>query len=454
MLKKIIEFGIYLLLFILPWQTRLIIKPAEIGGKYFEYGTYSLYASDILLLLLMVLGAVYFFLKKPDIRKIKHQKVWLALVIFDIAIFISIFLAADSYLAFYKYANFLLGIVLFSLIAYFPYDKARAMLVFGASLFIQALIGAWQFINSYSPANKWLGMAEHDSINAGVSVVEAMGNLGVGERWLRAYGALDHPNVLGGFLAIGLFLLIVFLVRKSRFIHTEDREESRRDIFLLNIAYYPAIIAIGAGILLSFSRSAWLAVFFSLFIYLLVISFKKDKLSQKYFLPLVLYLGVIIFILSIPFNNLIEARINKTGRLENISTTERANSEELAKKVITDKWLFGVGVGNYTLTIKENYAKDKEVYFYQPVHNTFYLIWAETGIFGLFGFILLLIFLFMEGRPSSRIKYKFPLFLGLVILLFFDHWWWSLHFGFLYFCLIIGFSLSVFELDEEKKNVV
>ena len=62
-LQKIIEYGFYLFLFILPWQTRWIIVPGEINEGYFEYGTYSLYGSDILLIILLFLAGWYFFRK-------------------------------------------------------------------------------------------------------------------------------------------------------------------------------------------------------------------------------------------------------------------------------------------------------------------------------------------------------------------------------------------------------
>jgi len=50
---KITEYGLYLLAFLLPWQTRWIIKAGEM-----EYATYSLYGTDIILLAVLLLFAV------------------------------------------------------------------------------------------------------------------------------------------------------------------------------------------------------------------------------------------------------------------------------------------------------------------------------------------------------------------------------------------------------------
>jgi len=57
-INKTIEYGLYLLVFALPIQTRWIIKAGALNGGPWEYGTYSLYATDILLLLLLLLFIV------------------------------------------------------------------------------------------------------------------------------------------------------------------------------------------------------------------------------------------------------------------------------------------------------------------------------------------------------------------------------------------------------------
>ena len=65
-LEKIIEYGLYLLVFLLPMQTRWIIKTGELNGGYWEYGTISLYSTDILLAVLLVLFVFSFFGKEKS----------------------------------------------------------------------------------------------------------------------------------------------------------------------------------------------------------------------------------------------------------------------------------------------------------------------------------------------------------------------------------------------------
>jgi len=52
--NKIIEYGILLFVFLIPWQARWIISIGKINGREWEYGTQSLYATEILLGVILV----------------------------------------------------------------------------------------------------------------------------------------------------------------------------------------------------------------------------------------------------------------------------------------------------------------------------------------------------------------------------------------------------------------
>jgi O-antigen ligase len=274
------------------------------------------------------------------------------------------------------------------------------------------------------------------------------------ERWLRAYGSLDHPNILGGFLTMGFSVIIFYLIIKSKKITFSQKDDFRRKIFEINILFYPIMLLVIIGIFFSFSRASWLATSVLIFLLVSISIITKNKLFQKHFLPILLYGGIVVFLISIPFSNLIEARLKGQGRLEYISKIERIQSVNSAKDILTDNWLFGTGIGNYTINFKNNYVPSEKSYYYQPTHNTFLLIWSELGIFGLFSFLFFLIFIFFEGLDRNTLIYKIPWFTALFVLLFFDHWWWSLHFGVFYFWLVCGFSLVLFRLDNDKQNMV
>ncbi len=96
-----LEYLFYLFVFLLPWQTRWIIK-----DSYFEYGRISLYGFDIILIILLV-----FLLFKTG--KINNKLFFygsLALVFFS---FLSVFWAANKLVSVYWGVRMLLGFGLF-----------------------------------------------------------------------------------------------------------------------------------------------------------------------------------------------------------------------------------------------------------------------------------------------------------------------------------------------------
>ncbi|MEK7203088.1 MAG: hypothetical protein AAB653_02120, partial [Patescibacteria group bacterium] len=78
--------------------------------------------------------------------------------------------------------------------------------------------------------------------------------------------------------------------------------------------------------------------------------------------------------------------------------------------------------------------------------NVFFLVWGETGIIGLIFFIGIIIYLIILNLKIFRQNHEnqisvilnLSILLALIILLNFDHWLWSLHFGALFFWLIMG----------------
>ena len=83
---------------------------------------------------------------------------------------------------------------------------------FVISLLPHAFLGIWQYASQEIVAMTWFGIAAQDPSVAGVSVVEA-GPM----RVLRAYGGFPHPNIFGGWLAMGYWRL------SSRVRHVQKR---------------------------------------------------------------------------------------------------------------------------------------------------------------------------------------------------------------------------------------
>ena len=439
-LKKLTEYGLYLLVFLLPLQTRWIIRSGKLNGGYFEYGTISLYATDIILLAVLLLFVIDLFKNKktPNYKlhsSNEYKQITNFLIILaglELTVFISCCFADNKLIAFYKYAWFLLGIGFFLLIAKANYSRLKLLSGFFLGIFVSASLGIWQFLNQNSFANKWLGIAKHDPSVSGVSVVEAIGNLGLGERWLRAYGTLDHPNMLGGLLAIGAIAAVITIARLAETKNTKIIANYSYILFTLYFLLSTIIVAL----FFTFSRAAWLAFAVSLFAILIITLIKKDRFKQIQILKIILVSGILAFILFTNFQNLVLTRVKGESRLEQKSNIERLESNKAAIDMFRDNWLIGVGMGNYTTELAK-INPDRPAYFYHPAHNVYLLIAAEIGIFGIALFLYLILYISHYILKSGKI-YKIPLIISLIILLTFDHWLWSLHFGVLFLFFIFG----------------
>lgn len=430
-IRKIIEYGLYLLVFSLPIQTRLILKSGLVNDGYFEYGTISLYGVDILLVFLLLLFVFWSYKKQKEKPQEEYSfpKVFYLIGGLELFIFISIFFSPDKLVAFYGYVRFLLGVGLFWLVLRANYDRTKLFYSFLTGLFFQAGFGIWQFFVQTSFAFKWLGLAEHNPLVLGTSVVETS----EGARWLRAYGGQDHPNVLGGLLMIGILLLFFLAIEKR--------------LKIKKVFFYVFFLFFLAALFFTFSRAAWTGLLIGLISMLTVSVVKKDLFAQKILLKFIL-LGICLsFILFSQYQNLVLTRLSNETRLEQKSNVERLESFDVFEKIIKGNWLFGVGINSYPLAVKEEISSTQPSWFYQPVHNVYLLIFSEIGIIGLSFFLGLLVYIFwfLQKTLWKEGVYRVGILVSLGVIFMVDHWWWSLHMGVLCFWLTIGILLRVEE---------
>ena len=424
--KKVLEYGPYLLIFLLPLQTRWMIKLGELNGGYWEYGTYSLYGTDLLLI-----GLLIFIFIDKGVRLLAGSRtpkqVWWFIGALELFVFISIFFAPDKPLALYGYGRFVLGIGLFFLLAQIKYDKIKLYwsIVFAGA--VQSLLAWQQFCTQSVFASKWLGMASQRAQDLGVSVVESGG-----ERWLRAYGSLPHPNILGGFFAIVLLVNIILYFNLWQ-------EKKYKVGLLLSLIFF---VINFTGLLLTFSRSAWLGFAVGALTLTLSRSFFAGEGIKQNLIVLLKFFFIIIAVGSLFFyffRGPILSRVNVDSRLENKSLAERAAYNHEAWQIIQNHRLFGIGIKNYGLGVYNEIDATQPAYAYQPAHNVFLLVWAEIGIFGLICFLVFLFsgFVILWRRRNLE---ALALLTALIVIMCFDHWLWSLSFGIYLFWLVIGIT--------------
>ncbi len=424
LLQVITKYSFYIFVFLLPWQTKYILSPAETN-----YTEISIYLSQIFLVISVSTYLIYRIRKSNYCQKVPF--LWIMVSGFSLFIFTSFFLAYNKELAYYRFIIYLFSLGMFYLLRQENrpevyentlISKSKTIIVFLTSIFFQSILAIYQFLSQSAFSSKYLGLAEHRPDVLGTSVIETSSG-----RWLRAYGGFDHPNILGGVLAISLILALFILVRKKLI---TSKYEIMQSLFLF-VLYFTALLAL----IFSFSRSAWLAFFVSFIILLIIFLVRKNISAFKRSLIIAFFTLILSIVIYIPFNDLFTTRLEASSRLEEKSINERSEQIVECQEILEENWLFGVGLGNYTNELKNRDQIKKADWNYQPVHNTFLLMFSELGFFALIFFLSVIIALAKDKRKNL---YFWPIIISLFIIMFFDHWLLSLPFGTTFMFFILG----------------
>lgn len=207
----------------------------------------------------------------------------------------------------------------------------------------------------------------------------------------RVFSTLFNPNVLGSYLIFAI----------STALGCFDYANRKRGLFL------GAVIAIGVICLLfTYSRGAWLALAFSI---VLFIYWKKEK---KLVLG-IMVLAVVAFGVGFPH---LWTRINPLTLRFDTSTSYRLEIWRTSLEIIRDHPLWGTGLGTLWYYIPQ-YSKTIST-FIAHAHNMYLQLAAEGGLLGLSSFLFFVgmtmrnIF---EAFKSSRSPRHRGIALGLMV---------------------------------------
>ncbi len=425
MINKLETWLFYLFLFCIPISLRHIFHYEPFN--FVEWTATYVYLTDILFV-----GLLGFWLLKIENWKLKIKPAdWFLLAFVAIA-GISIKNALDVHTAVFQWVKLIEGAALYFYvkdyaIKKFELPKVFVVLVMGGAC--QGIIATLQFIKQESLGLKYLG----ESV-----LVPAMSGIAAfyvdGIKIIRAYGTTPHSNVLALFLfvALGTFYSIAIYQKRQWWWH----------IFHAIILW---------AFLLTFSRvliGLWLLTFL---IRSFLIRFYKP-FHQEFWgnsvmrrrslniLWITLAVGALFLICYFPY---VVNRSVISNKDEAVQLRVLYNHESL----VSHHAVFGLGIGNFVpWLMTQNLHLDRILY--QPVHNIYLLIYAETGPMGLIAFLVFVgsvIWGFYRRTHFKKLYHFSFALIGAVILIsgLFDHFLWTIQSGRLIFWLVLGFLAGI-----------
>ncbi|MSP14981.1 MAG: hypothetical protein EXR62_18745 [Chloroflexi bacterium] len=388
--------ALYPLIFLIPW-----------GGPEISLGGFQAGLTE--LLVWTAIGS--WLLQMLAYRRLKWQEssLWFPLVLFVAALFLSWLPARDLPLAIKETAKWLEVLGLFGLISTQVSQRQAPWLM--ATILVAALtqsvLGGYQFFFRDGPPAFLIS----------------------GGSFLRAYGTFQQPNPYAGY--IGTVLPLAYALAISPFFWKIHQESVTRKWFLfgsapslvadaapLNLGRLllwligcVSLVALGAALIFSQSRGAWLgfAVAFVamnaslsrrwavLFVILVAVGVIGTLLNSADLLPPFVAgrLAPVLPYAGIPDVSGVEVTDANFGIVERLAHWQAAWG-----MIASAPWT-GIGAGNYPVA----YAAFALPRWTDPLghaHNYYLNIWAEAGLIGLLVFLWLVIAMFRVALPAVQ----------------------------------------------------
>lgn len=378
------KFIFLLILIFLPTQLGKHLWPdfTLVFGQRVDYLSPTIYLTDVLIvtLLLLEIKKILEFIKKRFIVLLFYCSIILLLSFFWI-----FFQHQQPGLLFYKWMKFFE----FLFFAFWIKNniKLKEILVpLSFGVLAESILVWGEFLSQRSLGFWILGERNFHPGTPGIALTNWQGRL-----ILRPYATFPHPNVLAGYTLV-ILILALFSKNQYRFLRW-------------------LILIIGsATIFISFSRTVWLTWCLVLGLWLMT-KMKGLSLSSLLFLS-----------------------------FENETVWRRFELTDAALKMFKASPIFGIGLGNFIPKLPE-FLIPKKIYFWQPVHNIFLLILAETGIIGLCVMCYALWVVLKKLLQKKNLALLYSLF-AIILIGLFDHYWLTLQQTQLLLALIFGLSFK------------
>lgn len=405
--RHMLRFASYALLLLMPISQHWPMTPSPAPAVLSLYVTPGLHLSDIALVLVLLAGL---FGTHPR-RTPERSDITLSLLLLTGLALATAPLAVVPFIAWYSACRWVLVVCAYLVLlrSDIPMEQLVKVLVIGLSM--HALIGIAQGLNGHAlgiPGEKALPI-DHPW----APIIET-GNM----VWLRAYGMTINPNVLGGFLVVGLLLSLPLLNR---------------------MLFCVLWCVLWAGLLATFSRSAWLSVALLMPVAVFWLIQQRPYLRR----PLLIATGAAVCIILVGGSYLsaqIVTRFTPTlSEIELGSLTGRIELAKVAVGAIAERPVSGVGASNFPIAVLAAHRGLQA----DHAHNVPLQLSAELGVLGgalwLWLLVLALAMLLHSWRHLNEwTMVALCAWLALGSISLFDGYAWSLQAGRLLTITLLG----------------
>ncbi|MBR4874641.1 MAG: O-antigen ligase family protein [Clostridia bacterium] len=224
--------------------------------------------------------------------------------------------------------------------------------LFLLSAFVVALYGIAQNFLGVDSAESWVDEEMFEDIK------------------VRVYSFFNNPNVLGEFLVLTIPMTLAVIWGKAKISH--------KTLFGF------VLISMAACMIFTWSRGAWLGVFFAVALLLVI-------MDKRWVFVGILGLIAVPLLLVLSGHTAILDRLLSIGNTADTSTAYRVSIWQASVKMIRDFWVSGIGIGS------ESYKSVYPVYalagadFALHSHNLYLQTWVEMGILGITSLLALLL---------------------------------------------------------------
>jgi hypothetical protein len=405
-----------------------ITEDIQWSGRFNPYTTFQIHLSDLMFLLTIIFYGLHTLTnsKRIFLTTGNNQSRIMIAGIF-LFVLISYFFSINKGVTFFWIVQFLKLLIVYLIIINRLISEKKLIMLILWCLSLQVGIAVVQFIAQGS-----IGLGILGESHLGPTVLNTAKIDLAGTQIIRPYGTLSHANILGGLLSVG-FLLSGYLYLTGQL--------TKRLMYTFGIIF-------GIGLILSFSRSAWLATLVSIIIFL---AFRRFKIPYTSIRNSMLSLLGIIFISHLTgILNLVLTRlniINGSGILSDPSVTTRLEQIKTSFSTMIHH-PFGVGLGNYTNAAGKFSPENLMPWEFEPAHNVFLLIGTELGVTAMLALIICLalaLWRLFETVKQTQGKYRcFPLYFVIImlshlfILCSLDHYFYTNYSATIFLMAILG----------------